>query len=125
MALYRKLKRPQSSLVIQLRTGKIGFRAFLYDRKVPEIDSPWCLSCNGQELETVSHVLLYCPAWKELREECFKEGLSEGARPTLKALLNAEKGCRAAARMIQRTRLLAQYDACEVEEPHDYTVEQG
>jgi hypothetical protein len=100
VALHRKLKRPQSSLVIQLRIGKIGFRAFLFNRKVSEIDSPWCLTCDGQELEIVTHVLLHCLAWKELREECFKDGLKEGTRPTLKALLNVEKGCRAAARMI-------------------------
>lgn len=117
VSLHRKLRRPQSSIIIQLRTGKIGFRAFLFNRKVPDINSPWCLSCDGQELETVQHILLKCPAWKELREECFKNGFDEGVTPSLRMLLGTEKGCRAAARMIQRTGLLSQYSACEVEEP--------
>jgi len=56
-----------SSLIVQLRTGKIGFNAFLHDRKVPTITSPGC-DC-GDEKMTVEHVLLKCPSWREERAE--------------------------------------------------------
>jgi hypothetical protein len=114
--IHKSLRRHQSSLAIQLRTGKVGFRAFLFNSKVPDIETPWCLTCAGEELETVQHVLLHCPTWAGLREECFESGLKEGVRPSLKALLNTERGCRAATRMVQSTGLLKQYELCSIEE---------
>ena len=51
-----------------------------------------------------------------MREECLKDGLKEDVRPSLKALLSIERGCRAATRMVQRTGLLRQYDLCTIEE---------
>ena len=112
--IHDGLKRHQSSISMQLRTGKIGFRFFLYQRKVPGIEDPFCQMCN--ELETVQHVLLRCPRWEELRKECLRKGLKEGTRPSLQALLETKKGCLAAAGMIQRTELLAQFKSCDIDE---------
>ena len=48
-----------SSMITQLRTGRVGLRAFLFQRKVPNIITPIC-SC-GEAPETTYHVLLNCP----------------------------------------------------------------
>lgn len=40
--LHRGPRKVERSLAIQLRTGKIGFAAFLHDRRVPDITSPAC-----------------------------------------------------------------------------------
>lgn len=111
LRLHKGMKKHQSAITVQLRTGKIGLRAFLYKMKVPDIDSPLCPTCG--ELETVQHVLLRCQRWTELREECLRDGLKTGVRPSLQALLHTKQGCQAAARMIQRTELLTQYRLCE------------
>ena len=65
-----RMPRAVSSLVIQLRTDKIGFRAFLYQRKVPEFEDPTCQDYDEGEDMTVTHVLLKCSKWAELRREC-------------------------------------------------------
>src|SRR5436190_13930238 len=36
------LRKHESSVLTQMRTGKIGLRAFLYARRVPEVESPLC-----------------------------------------------------------------------------------
>src|SRR6201996_5113534 len=60
------LQKHESSLLTQIRTGKIGLRAFLFDRKVPDINTPRC-SC-GYARETVAHLALNCPEVEEDRE---------------------------------------------------------
>ena len=36
LKIHTKLKKPQSSLLVQMRTGKIGLRSVLYSRKIVE-----------------------------------------------------------------------------------------
>ena len=48
-----------SSMITQLRTGRIGLRAFLFHRGVPDAMTPLC-SC-GLGPETTYHILLRCP----------------------------------------------------------------
>src|SRR5271170_3645028 len=50
------LQKAESAILTQLRTGKIGFNRFLYDRGVPSTLSPRC-TC-GLAAMTVRHVLL-------------------------------------------------------------------
>ena len=52
------LTKAQSALATQLRTEKIGLRAFLFSRKVPGI-TPDC-DC-GWPRQTAKHIILYCP----------------------------------------------------------------
>lgn len=114
-----RMPRAVSSLVIQLRTGKIGFRAFLCQRKVPGFDSPICQDCNAGEDMTVTHVLLKCSKWAELRRECLQRAGCTQAVPQLVDLLNSRKGCLAAARMVWKTELLEQYQTCNMESAGD------
>jgi hypothetical protein len=99
------MRKFESTLVIQLRTGKIGFNAFLYKRGVPGLDGPQCTHCNNGDDMTVEHVVLKCSKWREERNRALV-GLP---RSSLRRLLETRRGCLAAARIIQATRLLAQY----------------
>jgi hypothetical protein len=58
LALHKNLKRAESSMLVQLRTAKIGFAKFLYERKVPSYTTTQCTCGEGEE--TPRHVALYC-----------------------------------------------------------------
>ena len=60
---------------------------------------------------TVEHVLLRCVRWKELRDI----ELEGQIRSSLRGLLGTRKGCLAAARLVQKTELLAQFQKAELE----------
>src|SRR6516162_5672400 len=49
----------ESSVLTQARTGKIGRRDFLFQRRVPEAATPLC-SCSRAERETAEHLVLRC-----------------------------------------------------------------
>jgi hypothetical protein len=55
---HAELKKHESSLLTQVRTGKAGLRAFLFQRRVPVVTTPLC-QC-GREAETPVHIALFC-----------------------------------------------------------------
>ena len=59
LLLHRTLKKAKSSIHIQMRTGYIGLRKFLYGCRVPDIDSPMCACGRGEE--TAEHIAMLCP----------------------------------------------------------------
>jgi len=50
-----------------MRTGKIGLRKFLFDRKVPDIPTPLCRCGTGRD--TTLHIAIYCPIEADARCE--------------------------------------------------------
>ena len=60
------LSKHESSLLVQIRIGKVGLRAFLFERKVPDIASPHC-RC-GLAAEMPAHVVIACPELSVQRE---------------------------------------------------------
>lgn len=52
-----------TSLITQLRTGKIGLNAFLHQRHVPGYDSALCRCESGPE--DIYYMLLDCPIWRD------------------------------------------------------------
>ena len=57
--LHANLPKPQSSLLTQIRTGKIGLASFLHTCWVPSFES---LACPyGWYQETARHIVLDCP----------------------------------------------------------------
>lgn len=77
---HQGLKKHESSLLIQIRTGKIGLRAFLFQRRVPEVNTPLCrCSITG---ETPAHIVLYCPELQQEREELQRALLPHPLRTT-------------------------------------------
>jgi hypothetical protein len=63
---HKGLKKHESSLLIQVRTGKVGLRAFLFRRGVPEVNTPLCRCGEGEE--TPTHLTLFCPEFSDERE---------------------------------------------------------
>ena len=59
LRLQAGLSKAQSSILTQVRTGKIGLAAFLCKRRVPGFPTPAC-SC-GAQWETARHVVVACP----------------------------------------------------------------
>ena len=66
LRLHSGLLKAQSSLLTQIRTGKIGLAAFLHKRRVPGFESPACVC--GWQWETAKHVVLYCPRFTRERQ---------------------------------------------------------
>jgi len=108
--LHAGLQKAESVILTQLRTGKIGFNKFLFDRSVPTVLSPQC-ACE-QGTMTVRHVLLSCTLWTEKRQQELRS-----LRTTdLRQILRTPAGIRAAVRFILQTGLLAQFDLFAHEE---------
>ena len=70
---FRSMSRPESSVIIQARTGKIGLRDYLY--KINSAASPAC-PC-GHRRQTVYHTLLECSGFNDLREDMWAAGRRE------------------------------------------------
>ena len=71
---HQGLRKHKSSLLTQIRTGKVGLKAFLFQRKVPEIMTPHCHCGLGKE--TPAHLAISCP---DLAEE--QQSLQEALAP--------------------------------------------
>ena len=65
LAKHIGLKKHESSVLVQARTGKIGLRDFLHTRKVPGVTSPGCQCGAGRE--TAIHILTECRDTEEQR----------------------------------------------------------
>ena len=59
LRLCAGLSKAQSSILTQMRTGKIGLATFLCRRQVPGFPTP--AFCCGAQWETAKHVVLECP----------------------------------------------------------------
>lgn len=57
---HEGLSKAKSSLLVQIRTGAIGLRDFLFKQGVPEVPTPQC-EC-GEGRETVEHLVMWCLA---------------------------------------------------------------
>jgi hypothetical protein len=67
VTLHQHLRKPESSLAVQLRTGKNGLNAFLYQAHVPTVSSPLCSCGRGQQ--TAKHILIHCPAFSAAQHQ--------------------------------------------------------
>ena len=93
-----------------MRTEKIGLRLFLYQRKVPSIESGFCNCRRG--LQTVKHVLLDCSLHRHLHEETLHSGDSNRRiTKDLRTLLSTPALAIKAAKFMIQTRLLGQFGA--------------
>ena len=69
LRLHAGLSKAQSSILTQVRTGKIGLVAFLCKQRVPGFPTPAC-SC-GALWETAKHVVLDCPRLLRVRRSLY------------------------------------------------------
>lgn len=58
LEIHKGLQKDLTTLVVQMRTGKIGLREFLYERRIPAVGHKGCDLCGGGEQTTVHHMLL-------------------------------------------------------------------
>jgi hypothetical protein len=105
LELYKDRAKAFSTILILLRTEKIGLRAFLYGMKVPGINNPQC-NCQQQE-ETVRHFLLECTEWDETRSRT----LGSYSDKTLEHILGTRKGSKKAVDFLLQTKRLEQFQA--------------
>ena len=102
---HKGLTKAESAVWVQLRTGKIALRKYLYD--IGRADSPKCDRCNVYgSSQTVRHVLLECSALKQYWPDSFKVPC------TLKTLLTSAPIAQTVTRFMTRSRLLGQFLAC-------------
>src|SRR5438105_4116656 len=59
LAKHKGLRKHESSMLTQIRTGKVGLKAFLHQHWVPGILTPQC-SCEEAD-ETPQHLFVDCP----------------------------------------------------------------
>ena len=108
LRLHEKRSKRHSSLLIQMRTEKIGLRDFLYQRGVPEITDPQCVCGEGRQ--TVMHVLMRCRRFKDLRRQ---ELSGIPGRSDLRAILNERKAATKAINFMEQTQILGQFRIME------------
>ncbi|RJE18498.1 hypothetical protein PHISCL_09164 [Aspergillus sclerotialis] len=100
----------RSTIIVQMRTGKIGLRHHLYQRGVPDIPNRDC-QC-GRATQTVRHILLACPLFNDLREETLgRRSGGLGGEGSVKTILNTLKLAIQAAKFMLKTGLLGQFGA--------------
>ena len=66
LKLHDQLRKAESAVLVQARTGRIGLASFLNKAWVPGVDSPSCRCEQG--IETAEHLLLHCLIEQERRE---------------------------------------------------------
>ena len=117
LEIHKGLDKQLSSLVVQMRTGKIGLRKFLYERRVPGVEDKGCDLCRQGE-QTVHHILSTCRKFRAERESTWKEEEKGYAwrNITTKSMLTSPKYARKAAIFMKNTGLLGQFKARDREE---------
>ena len=103
--LYKNVPKAVSSVIIQMRTGKIGLRACLYKWKVPEIDNAHCTCDRGDQ--TLKHVLLQCHRFRKERRQTLRSLQTND----ISMILNDPDMVKKAAKFMIQTGLLGQFKA--------------
>ena len=104
LALHQLLRKPETALAVQLRTGKNGFNAFLYQARVPSILSPLC-SC-GLGYQTAKHIIIHCRTFLAARHALRD---NQGRLPDYKQLVTTPTGLKKVTRWVIERGMLGQY----------------
>ena len=102
LKLHSGLRKAESSVLVQARTGRIGLAKFLYSCKVPGILSTQCRCGAGEE--TPRHMSLYCTEETERRQH-----LRTGRRLDYQQLIGTNSGARKLAEWMIRSGRLGQF----------------
>jgi ribonuclease HI len=125
LGLYKALLKPHTSIIIQMRTMRIGLRHFLFKIKASETDRCSC----GEGSQTPKHVLLQCSLHAEARRQMISklhdvEGL-RGRLSDYDALVSDPQAIRYVAEFMHQTGLLGQFRHVELTELAEQDQERG
>jgi hypothetical protein len=98
------LRKAESTVLVQRRTGRIGLKHFLKKARVPGYESGQCTCGTGQE--TPRHVLLEFSDEEE-RREVLRE--IQGQNLDLRKLLDTEKRAQGASRWMIKSGRIAKF----------------
>src|SRR5271165_5013468 len=104
LQLHKDLTKAESSLLTQLRTGRIGLKYFLTKHRVPGFLSSQC-ECR-QGAETPRYVIMSC----ELEAVQRGQLRSNGERLDFVQLLTTPKGAKIVTRWMMELHRLLQFD---------------
>lgn len=104
LSLHKSLQKAESALLVQARTGKIGLGKFLYNRKVPGLETAQC-RC-GAGFETPRHIVLYCIEEASRRGQLTDQA---GRKWTYKQLIGHAQATKGFARWMMGTGRLGQF----------------
>lgn len=102
LKLHSGLRKAESSVLIQARTGRIGLAKFLYNRKVPGVLSAQCRCGAGEE--TPRHMALFCTEEAERRQHLRTDG-----RVDYQDLIGTNNGAKRLAEWMIRSERLGQF----------------
>ncbi|KAI9034763.1 ribonuclease H family protein [Aspergillus affinis] len=119
LRLYEHLSKPHTSIIIQMRTMRIGLRHFLY--KIKQVDSDRCACDLGSQ--TPRHVLLECSLHTAGRRIMIDhlnqiEGL-RGRTQDYDAVMSHPQAIRYVAKFMQQTGLLQQFLFARLDDEDD------
>jgi hypothetical protein len=104
LKLHEGLRKAESLLAIQLRTGTNGLDAIFFQARVPSMLSPLCSCGRGQQ--TAKHVLIFWPRYAWARHELRDE---HGHLPDFSKLLGTADGQRKTTRWVMQRGILGQF----------------
>jgi hypothetical protein len=102
------LERALSSILTQMRTGKISLKHYLW--KIGAAESDRC-GCGADSSQTVYHVLFECELYIDLRLAIWAEGHTKSWPSDLALVLGEAKFAKLAAKFMYKTELLQQFRA--------------
>ena len=100
--LHDNLRKAESSIAVQLRTGVIGLAATLSKLRVPGYKSGLCLC--GQASETVRHLIVHCERQSHRRDQLRIDGVLD-----LNNLLNTRDRLKKVTKWVIKSGRLQQF----------------
>jgi hypothetical protein len=102
LRLHEHLRKAESSILVQARTGHIGLAQFLRRRRVPGVVAEKC-QC-GEGVETPQHIAIHCEIEQERRSQLYAGGTLD-----YHWLTNTPDGARRLSRWLIETGRLQQF----------------
>jgi len=106
--IHEGLKKAESSILTQIRTGRIGLASFLNRAKVPDFPTPMC-QCGRAE-ETASHIIAFCPRFITQRDSLTSP---PQGRLDIRTLVDTPEGAKRVGRWFLKLQILPQFRLAE------------
>lgn len=111
---YANMPKWRSTMLLHMRTGKIGLRQHLSASKVRGFDDPNCDRCPLRQQQDVAHILFACPAFDGLRK-VFRSHLEDKDTGTTDLRLVLNKYATHATNFLVQTKLIDQFSRVSID----------